>query len=57
MQLNVDKKSTDVYLARCGLYDHGIVWSPWLDRAKLILIKSSIDCVWVGRENHSHSEV
>ena len=42
-----------VWLLR-GLYERGIVRSPWLDRVKLILIKSGFDCVW---ERASFSDV
>lgn len=29
-----------------GFYEHGIMWSPWLDPMKLIGIKSGFNFVW-----------
>ena len=39
VQFHVEKCSTYVNLAMSDLYEHGIVWSPWLDRVILISIK------------------
>ena len=46
VQSTGQKCPTDPYLAMHWLYEGSIVQSPWLDRAKLILIKSGL-CVWV----------
>ena len=35
---HVQKCSTYVNLAISGLFEHGIVWSPWLDRVILIFL-------------------